>query len=116
MTAQPNGATAMIVSPKSHGQMKDEYAALCCRLAADAHRAYCRCLTTPLYLIGRTATALDTMSPRLEVWAELAVGPDAPEGWAIVHAAPLSRAKTTEQNADAIRAMLNREPLYIFAD
>lgn len=105
-----------VVSPKPYRQMQAEFYAECRRLAEAAFTGYCRDLYTPLYIVGRKAKGLDTHSPHADIWAELNVAAEAPEGWSIVHPEPLSRAQAIDHATATVQSKLNREPLWIFAD
>lgn len=100
------------IVPKSYQQMQTDFYALCRTLAVSADAQYRRCLEQPLYLVGKRG--LD--SHWCQMWAELAVMPEEPEDWQVVHAQPLSRAITVDHQADYIRRLLRNEPLYVFAD
>jgi hypothetical protein len=100
---------------RSYSVLQRDFQAEIDRLASFAWRAYHFDLT-PLYLVGRKATGLDTLNPRAEIWTELSCEHEAADGWECVRSEHIPRDETLEQVRGRIRDWLSREPLWIFAD
>lgn len=100
------------IAPKTYAQMRADFENLCRTLAVSCDAQYRQCLERPLFLVGKQGVD----SHWCAIWVELAIMPEAPEDWEVVHGKPLSRAITVDCMASYLLGLLKTEPLYVFAD
>ena len=104
------------ISPRPYADCQRLFADECRRLAEEAFGRYCQNLYVPLYLAGRKADGLDTLNPRAAIWTSLEIGTETDYDLQTVAPEPLPRHLTVDQLAAHVRGLLQREPLWIFAD